>query len=69
MPQSGKHTTEIPWWQKAVLYHVHIPSFKDTNNDGFGDLNGVIEKLDYLQGLGIKGISWKVFFSQGKRAK
>ena len=41
------------WWQDAILYQVYIRSFKDSNNDGIGDVLGVAEKLDYLQSLGI----------------
>jgi oligo-1,6-glucosidase len=41
------------WWQKAVVYQVYPQSFKDSNNDGIGDLNGIIEKLPYLKKLGI----------------
>lgn len=41
------------WWQKSVVYQIYPKSFYDTNDDGIGDLNGVIEKLDYLQFLGI----------------
>jgi glycosidase len=39
-----------------VFYEIFVRSFRDSNGDGIGDFNGVIEKLDYLQGLGIKGI-------------
>ena len=41
------------WWKEAVAYQVYPRSFKDSNNDGIGDLPGVIEKLDYLKDLGI----------------
>lgn len=41
------------WVYNAVVYQIYPRSFKDTNNDGIGDLKGVIEKLDYLQDLGI----------------
>ena len=41
------------WWKKSVVYQVYPRSFKDTNNDGYGDINGVTEKLDYLKELGI----------------
>lgn len=41
------------WWKNAVVYQIYPRSFKDSNGDGFGDLQGVIEKLDYLKELGI----------------
>ncbi|SJZ65061.1 glucan 1,6-alpha-glucosidase [Pilibacter termitis] len=44
------------WWQETVVYQIYPRSFKDTNNDGIGDLKGIIEKLDYLQTLGIGAI-------------
>lgn len=40
------------WKKKGVVYEVYPQSFKDTNNDGIGDINGVIEKLDYIKNLG-----------------
>jgi oligo-1,6-glucosidase len=45
------------WWKDAVVYQIFVPSFKDTNSDGYGDLRGVIEKLEYLVDLGIN-IIW-----------
>ncbi len=44
---------EPKWWKQAVVYQVYPRSFKDSNGDGIGDLNGVTEKLDYLQQLGV----------------
>lgn len=41
------------WWQKSVVYEIYVRSFKDTNHDGIGDINGICEKLDYLQNLGV----------------
>ncbi|WP_404467202.1 alpha-glucosidase [Planococcus rifietoensis] len=41
------------WWKEAVVYQIYPHSFFDTNGDGFGDLNGVRAKLDYLQELGV----------------
>ena len=41
------------WWQQAVIYQIYPKSFYDSNNDGVGDLQGIIQKLDYLQNLGI----------------
>jgi maltose alpha-D-glucosyltransferase / alpha-amylase len=41
------------WFKRAVFYEVHIRGFFDGNDDGFGDFRGLIEKLDYLQWLGV----------------
>ena len=41
------------WWKESVIYQIYPRSFKDNNNDGIGDLKGVIEKLDYLKKLGV----------------
>ncbi|MDS1002396.1 alpha-glucosidase [Clostridium sporogenes] len=41
------------WWKEAVAYQIYPRSFKDSNNDGIGDINGIISKLDYLKDLGI----------------
>ena len=44
------------WWKKAIIYQIYPRSFKDTTNNGIGDLQGVIEKLDYLHDLEINAI-------------
>lgn len=46
-----KHTKD--WYKDLVIYQIYPRSFKDGNNDGIGDLKGMIEKLDYLKELGI----------------
>ncbi len=44
------------WWKQAVIYQIYPRSFYDSNGDGIGDLKGVIQKLEYLQNLGIQAI-------------
>jgi len=46
----------LKWWQRAVFYQIYPRSFADGNGDGIGDLGGIIDKLDYLQDLGIDAI-------------
>lgn len=41
-------TDGFPWWNDAVFYQIFVRSFYDSNADGVGDINGIIEKLDYL---------------------
>ena len=41
------------WWKKSFVYQIYPRSFMDSNGDGFGDLQGIIQKLDYLKDLGI----------------
>lgn len=41
------------WYKKAIIYQIYPRSFLDTNNDGLGDIKGIISKLDYLKELGI----------------
>lgn len=57
-------TNDFPWWNDLVFYEIFVRSFYDSNGDGIGDLNGIIEKLDYLNDgdptttddLGVTGI-------------
>ena len=44
------------WWQSEIIYQIYPRSFKDSTGNGVGDLPGIIEKLDYLQKLGITGV-------------
>jgi oligo-1,6-glucosidase len=41
------------WWKEVVVYQIYPRSFKDSNGDGIGDLNGITSQLDYLKGLGV----------------
>ena len=42
---------EKKWWHDKVIYEIYPKSFKDDNNDGIGDIKGIISKLDYLKDL------------------
>ncbi|GAB4447118.1 MAG: alpha-amylase family glycosyl hydrolase [Anaerolineales bacterium] len=53
-PYAG--TDGFRWWNDTVFYEIFVRSFYDSNGDGIGDFNGITEKLDYLEGLGIRGI-------------
>ncbi len=48
--------SKLKWWQEAVFYQIYPRSFADGNGDGIGDIRGMIEKLDYLQDLGIDAV-------------
>ena len=43
----------MEWWKKSVVYQIYVKSFQDSNNDGVGDLQGIISRLDYLKTLGV----------------
>lgn len=50
------------WWRDAVIYQIYPKSFKDSNADGYGDLNGITQKLDDIALLGVDGIWLSPFF-------
>jgi alpha-glucosidase len=50
------NSTPLKWWQTAVFYQIYPRSFQDSNGDGIGDLQGIINRLDYLVELGIDAI-------------
>ena len=62
---TGKYT--IPpcpeWVHNAVFYQIYPQTFYDSNGDGIGDLQGIIEKLDYVKSLGVDGIWVNPFFA------
>ncbi len=53
---------EKKWWHKSVVYQIYPRSFYDSNNDGIGDIRGIIEKLDYLVFLGVDVLWISPFF-------
>ena len=54
--------TDPLWYKDAIIYELHVRAFSDSNNDGIGDFQGLISKLDYLQDLGITCIWILPFF-------
>lgn len=53
---AASHPVDGQWWKHAVIYEIYPRSFQDSNGDGIGDLNGIIQRLGYLQSLGVDAI-------------
>jgi alpha-glucosidase len=51
-----EHAIDRPWWQTAVIYQIYPRSFADGNDDGVGDIRGILDRFDYLVSLGIDAI-------------
>lgn len=51
-----------PWWRGAAIYQIYPRSLKDSNGDGIGDLQGIIERLDYIASLNVDAIWISPFF-------
>jgi len=54
------------WWKETVFYEIYMPSYKDSNGDGYSDFKGLTSKLDYIQKLGVKGIWLTPFLKSPK---
>ncbi len=54
------------WWKESVFYEIYMPSYADSDGNGYGDFKGMTSKLDYLQSLGVKGI-WLTPFLQSPK--
>ncbi|XP_071037397.1 maltase 1 isoform X2 [Parasteatoda tepidariorum] len=52
----------LEWWQRNIVYHIYLPSFKDGNDDGIGDFKGLISKLDYFNELKISSLLLSPFY-------
>lgn len=52
-PASASNTLDKQWWKEAIVYQIYPRSFKDSDGNGVGDLQGIIAKLDYVKSLGI----------------
>jgi maltose alpha-D-glucosyltransferase/alpha-amylase len=57
MPPTKQTTDDnLLWYKDAIIYEVHIKTFHDSNGDGIGDFKGLMQKLDYIEDLGVTTI-------------
>ena len=56
MAQSQGEIADPLWYKDTVIYELHVKTFCDSDGDGMGDFRGLIQKLDYLQELGVTAI-------------
>src|SRR5437016_10091700 len=61
-PAASASEDDPLWYKDAIIYQAHVKSFFDSNNDGIGDFQGLTQKLDYLQSLGITCVWLLPFF-------
>ena len=47
---------DLSWWQQTIVYEIYVKSFRDSDGDGIGDINGIISELDHLKALGVGAI-------------
>jgi alpha-glucosidase len=68
-PRVEKHSwrSTSEWWRDAVTYQIYTRSFYDSDGDGNGDLNGIIERMTYLESLGVDAIWLTPFFKSPAR--
>src|SRR3954463_3818633 len=60
--QASRPNKEDLWFKQAIIYQLHVRAFRDSNNDGIGDIRGLTERLDYIQDLGVTAIWVQPFF-------
>jgi len=67
-PRSGTvDYTDTDWWRGAVIYQIYPRSYQDSNNDGIGDLKGIVMRLPYIASLGVDAIWISPFFMSPMR--
>ena len=66
-PVSGTASKDVRWYQRAVFYEILVRGFFDSNDDGSGDLPGLVSKLDYIQWLGVDCIWLLPFYESPLR--
>lgn len=65
--KTRKILREPQWYKDAIIYELHIKAFMDKNNDGIGDFEGLLDKLDYLENLGVTTIWLLPFYPSPQR--
>ncbi len=55
------------WYKDAIIYELHVKAFRDSNGDGYGDFAGLVEKLDYIQALGVNTLWLLPFYPSPMR--
>jgi trehalose-6-phosphate hydrolase len=64
--EAQNKTVAQNWWKEAVFYQIYMPSYTDSDGNGYGDFIGMTQKLDYLQKIGVKGIWLTPFLTSPK---
>lgn len=64
---SQAQTKSNDWWQHTSVYQIYPRSYYDSNNDGIGDIQGIIQKLDYIKELGFETVWISPFFSSPQK--
>ncbi len=64
---TDKKTDRLTWYKDVIIYELHIKAFRDADGDGVGDFEGLMQKLDYLQELGITAIWLLPFYPSPQR--
>lgn len=59
------HSNTVPWWKTGAVYQIYPKSFYDSNGDGIGDLEGIRQKLGYIECLGAAAIWITPFYPSG----
>ena len=67
VPSTPTSTDDPLWYKDAVIYQIHVKSFFDANNDGIGDFQGLLEKLDYVAELGVTAVWMLPFYPSPRR--
>ncbi|MEL1242724.1 alpha-glucosidase [Flavobacterium sp. DGU11] len=63
---SQDSATAKKWWKESVFYQIYMPSYADSNGDGYGDFKGITNKLGYLEELGVRCVWLTPFLSSPK---